>query len=108
MLCILDPGTSRPRSRSASPSMLFRCRVAAGQEVAEPRPRLDVTTHAFPSRSTTVTFVVSPSQIDGAREDVDERQHPPGLVEALQLRQTRHRLRSMPDRPPRVVDDATR
>ena len=44
--------------RSTSPSMLFRCRSRPGRKSPEPRPRLVVMTHAFPSASTTDMFVV--------------------------------------------------
>ena len=50
MLAIRSPGPSGPVSRSASPSMLFRCRSRPGRKSPEPSPRLVVSTHALPSR----------------------------------------------------------
>ena len=44
------PARAAPTSRSTSPSMLFRCRSRPGRKSPEPRPRLVVSTHAFPSR----------------------------------------------------------
>ena len=73
MLCIRAPGTSGPRSRSASPSMLFRCRSRPGSQSPEPSPRLVVSTHALPSRSTVTRFVVCVSGPRRAVERVDER-----------------------------------
>ena len=55
---IRSPGTSSPTIRSTSPSMLFRCMSRPGSKSPEPRPRLVVKTHAFPSESTTDTLVV--------------------------------------------------
>src|SRR5205085_668766 len=60
MLSIRVPGTSRPRSRSVSPSMLFRWRSKPGKKSPEPRPRLVVRTHALPFASQTARFVVWP------------------------------------------------
>ena len=51
MLCHPLARLERPVIRSASPSMLFRCRSSPGRKSPEPRPRLVVSTHALPVES---------------------------------------------------------
>ena len=81
------PARSGSRTRSVSPSMLFRCRSSPGSQSPEPSPRLVVNTHAVPSASTTVRFVVWPSIVLPALERGEQRVGAAGRIE------TRERLR---------------
>ena len=62
--------------------MLFRCRSRPGTQSPEPSPRLDVRTHALPSASTTVRFVVCPSPRSPVVERGEQRRRAAGRIEA--------------------------
>ena len=95
MLCIRSPGASGSRTRSTSPSMLFRCRSRPGRKSPVPSPRLDVSTQTLPSAS--AGDEVRRVAVDGRPvERGEQRVHARGPVELAQRRQ---RGRATPARP---------
>ena len=92
MLCILEPRDKLPSQQVCLAEHAVQVQIAAGQEVARAETearrddaRVSVAVDHGDVRRVTV-------RLDGAREDVDERQHPLGLVETLQMGETRDRL----------------
>ena len=61
MLSMRSPGTSGPRTRSDSPSMLLSWRSRPGSQSPEPSPSVVVRTQTSPDASAVTMFVVWPS-----------------------------------------------
>ena len=102
------PARAAPWSRSASPSMLFRCRSRPGSQSPEPRPRLVVSTQALPSASTVTRFVVCVSGPAPPSSASTSATHALRAARARAARGSRASVAGTPESPPRREEPARR